>query len=608
MKKKIFSSFQKKIFMSYIGIIGVGLSALYFMLFTMLIQIDLQSTSRNQIGMAIKLTQQMENYLTDMRDLGLQVMSDARIIRDFSEFQDEKDQSNFYIDHIIKRINTHSVLSGINGIHRNSIRISIYNQYGDYISTGTHSGSESFIQHSLDEQIDRGILKDLQVHSEKIIFEGPHDDRWNEQLDIAIISMYCPIGYAKNIYGVAEVQQDVNKLKKNLEGGLVGGLELILYDGRGNVILSTLDTLDSELKNDIYNNFVCDTSTSSFDFKNYSFLPENQYKNRMVLYDKYFLTLGKSEVSDWSLVMLQKQNQLVSNNLPGFLIVFFITLIALAGALYAAFLHSSKISRPVRKMREALLNVSWGRNMELLNMEVGWDDEIVMLGKAFELTMERLQKSMDLEIRSTLKALQSQMNPHFIYNVLAVVGASADEPEKVEQMCVNLSDMFRYVAVYDDENTVTLLDELWHTQNYLKLMKMRFEDKLEYDIATIGPLDQIIIPRVILQPIVENCFKHGFDEIVKKWEILIRIEVYEKVWTIWVENNGKEFNKEDKTKLDNGVKEFLNGSNQNSYGIGLMNTIIRLKLLYQEEIDYQIFTLDNGHVVVMIKREGKADD
>lgn len=74
--------------------------------------------------------------------------------------------------------------------------------------------------------------------------------------------------------------------------------------------------------------------------------------------------------------------------------------------------------------------------------------------------------------------------------------------------------MLRYSTVYEEESNSTLEDEVRHTENYLELMKDRYEENLIYNIEEAGELERVKVPRVILQPIVENCFKHGFGEMV----------------------------------------------------------------------------------------------
>ena len=82
------------------------------------------------------------------------------------------------------------------------------------------------------------------------------------------------------------------------------------------------------------------------------------------------------------------------------------------------------------------------------------------LNNTFKETLKRLSKSMQLELGARLNALQSQMNPHFLYNTLSVISASADQQEKVERMCSRLSDMLRYSTVYEEESNSTLEDEV----------------------------------------------------------------------------------------------------------------------------------------------------
>ena len=168
-------------------------------------------------------------------------------------------------------------------------------------------------------------------------------------------------------------------------------------------------------------------------------------------------------------------------------------------------------------------------------------------------------------------------------------------------MCSRLSDMLRYSTVYEEESNSTLEDEVRRTENYLELMKDRYEENLIYNIEEAGELERVKVPRVILQPIVENCFKHGFGENGFPWIIHVAVTASYGHWRIHVRNNGRPFQEKDLTELNEKVEGFLKGEQKKISGIGLTNTIIRLRLLYEEQVEYEIYTGNDGYTYVVLK-------
>jgi len=146
-----------------------------------------------------------------------------------------------------------------------------------------------------------------------------------------------------------------------------------------------------------------------------------------------------------------------------------------------------------------------------------------------------------------------------------------------------------------------LEDEVRHTENYLELMKDRYEENLIYNIEEAGELERVKVPRVILQPIVENCFKHGFGENGFPWIIHVAVTASHGHWRIHVRNNGRPFQDRDLTELNEKVEGFLKGEQKKISGIGLTNTIIRLRLLYEEQVEYEIYTGNDGYTYVVLK-------
>ena len=590
----VFSNFQKKILQSYLIIIVGGLVLFYILVAVMVRESSLKTAERNQISMCIKVSQQLESFMVEMRNVGFQVMMNSRLIQDFGTFSDDKANDNYYGDHIVDHINAVSALADINGIQRIATRISVFNRYGDYVSSGVMPQSKAYADDVLRSHMDLDeIISRLVLNDGHIYVEGPHPDYWNSKVGYEMISLYCPLGnkIQDDMYGIIEIQQDFQKLVKTLLPGLDQDMAVLLFDSSGRCIFNSMES-------------ICPPEYYDFYYSQASKNPDSRYGfcrikvgNRA---QEQYLSAGISETSGWMAVMVRNKSSIVNviQDIQKVIIMAIFVFMVLSA--YMAYRISLKMTRPINDMIVSAQSISWS-NLDMKTLEGNDENEIMALNNTFKETLKRLSKSMQLELGARLNALQSQMNPHFLYNTLSVISASADQQEKVERMCSRLSDMLRYSTVYEEESNSTLEDEVRHTENYLELMKDRYEENLIYNIEEAGELERVKVPRVILQPIVENCFKHGFGENGFPWIIHVAVTASHGHWRIHVRNNGRPFQDRDLTELNEKVEGFLKGEQKKISGIGLTNTIIRLRLLYEEQVEYEIYTGNDGYTCVVLK-------
>lgn len=590
----VFSNFQKKILQSYLIIIVGGLVLFYTLVAVMVRESSLKTAERNQISMCIKVSQQLESFMVEMRNVGFQVMMNSRLIQDFGTFSDDKANDNYYGDHIVDHINAVSALADINGIQRIATRISVFNRYGDYVSSGVMPQSKAYADNVLRSHMDLDeIISRLVLNDGHIYVEGPHPDYWNSKVGYEMISLYCPLGnkIQDDMYGIIEIQQDFQKLVKTLLPGLDQDMAVLLFDSSGRCIFNSMES-------------ICPPEYYDFYYSQASKNPDSRYGfcrikvgNRA---QEQYLSAGISETSGWMAVMVRNKSSIVNviQDIQKVIIMAIFVFMVLSA--YMAYRISLKMTRPINDMIVSAQSISWS-NLDMKTLEGNDENEIMALNNTFKETLKRLSKSMQLELGARLNALQSQMNPHFLYNTLSVISASADQQEKVERMCSRLSDMLRYSTVYEEESNSILEDEVRHTENYLELMKDRYEENLIYNIEEAGELERVKVPRVILQPIVENCFKHGFGENGFPWIIHVAVTASHGHWRIHVRNNGRPFQERDLTELNEKVEGFLKGEQKKISGIGLTNTIIRLRLLYEEQVEYEIYTGNDGYTYVVLK-------
>ena len=329
----------------------------------------------------------------------------------------------------------------------------------------------------------------------------------------------------------------------------------------------------------------------------------------------YFYSSTTSEYSGWKTTVLWPQEEIYHSTALLFQFILYALVVILVLSLTAVTIISQNLTTPLRKLRQSIEATDADRLDLSLELENN-DDEIQLLQQAFEGMLARIDLSIqqrtqmqEEETKARLLALQSQMNPHFLYNTLNTIAALADEKEQpeIEQSCRYLVDMLRYVVDYDNP-LVTLEQEIDHTQKYLALMQTRYESNLSFSIEVSGNPASVMVPRLILQPLVENCYKHGLCAVCPPWEILVEISIASQWITIRVMDNGCGFSPQILEQLRRRISTFsadgqmlaqLKESRPDN--VGLLNTYSRLYLRYRGRIRMELANrLPRGSVVTIV--------
>lgn len=167
--------------------------------------------------------------------------------------------------------------------------------------------------------------------------------------------------------------------------------------------------------------------------------------------------------------------------------------------------------------------------------------------KRYELLLELKEKELNLQqteqllAQAELETLQAKINPHFLYNALnSIAGLIHDEPDKAEKMVLSLSDLFRYSLNSQGKAYTTIDEEITMVKTYLDIEKTRFEDQLQFSITVEEGCGNYLIPRFLIQPLVENAVKHGTSK-VAKGVLEISVIKQQNTLQIIVADNGPQF-------------------------------------------------------------------
>jgi len=202
---------------------------------------------------------------------------------------------------------------------------------------------------------------------------------------------------------------------------------------------------------------------------------------------------------------------------------------------------------------------------------------------------------------SEYKFLQSQMNPHFLFNVLMTIGWKAKmlKDDTIFKMVTSLSELLRAGIYSDSKAKVTISQELEYVHIYLYLQKMRYEDKLEYNIiVTDNSLLKYYVPRLCIEPIVENAVVHGVENKVGKGNVTVNVYKEDDCIFFEVIDDGNGFPSE---ILNPSYFESKDIENIPHQSIGLKNTNKRIKLIYGEQYGIKIESTANKGSKVIVK-------
>lgn len=243
---------------------------------------------------------------------------------------------------------------------------------------------------------------------------------------------------------------------------------------------------------------------------------------------------------------------------------------------------SSVITRPIKKLMTNILHVEKGQFEQV--EDIYSRDEIGLLSTRFN-RMSRELKGLVSQIQqeemkkaaAEIRALQSQINPHFLYNTLGSVKwiASMQQADTIVVMTEALIAMLRYAARAEGA-MVSVREELDNLRNYMTIQKVRYYNRIRMDIFADDTLIEQRMPKLILQPIVENAIFHGLAEKEEDGIVTIRIARGENGFIIDVHDNGEGMD-EETLRL---VKATLAGEEDNGESIGLHNVQRRIQLHY----------------------------
>ncbi|MDH4089910.1 MAG: histidine kinase [Cyclobacteriaceae bacterium] len=243
---------------------------------------------------------------------------------------------------------------------------------------------------------------------------------------------------------------------------------------------------------------------------------------------------------------------------------------------------------PVNLMLGRLFNPSTAFDIQQILGQSSFYFILFFLWTVFYFThhyFDRYNKSLKYEasmIGIELNNLKSQLNPHFIFNALNSIRALVDEnPKKSKQAINQLSNILRNSLATEKKGLTKFEDELKIVKDYLGLESIRFEERLKTEFDIHPDSQQFLVPPLMIQTLVENGIKHGISKLTQGGIIQLKTDVVNHQLRIHIRNSG----------------HMVNGVKRSQSGLGLKNTVQRLKLIYGDDASFKIVNENNNFVL-----------
>lgn len=352
----------------------------------------------------------------------------------------------------------------------------------------------------------------------------------------------------------------------------------------------------------------------------------NDIDGAMLYYSKSIscYSMLHSQIEELNMLLLQRNAEIYSTSQEkyvlyvrssvAFIIVFFILILAVL------YLSLNIITSPLRNISSVAMRVAlMDFDVPLFNNQD--DGEIGIICRAFDRMIvsireyidkiwekaeqENKLKEKEMEMRelyadAQLRALQNQINPHFLFNTLNT-GAQLAMMEGADRTCYfmeQVADFFRY-NIQQKGQTASIDEELSLVDNYVYIMKVRFGDRIEFIKKVSSEKHLHLLPKMTLQPLVENCMKYGLKEAKGIIEISVETEIYQIL--IKISDNGCGFPPDLRERILKAENYGSQRDDKNGTGTGLINVISRLRLYFHRNDVFDILTNKLGGTTFLIR-------
>lgn len=305
-------------------------------------------------------------------------------------------------------------------------------------------------------------------------------------------------------------------------------------------------------------------------------LEDDTYADDTVIY-----CITSVEGSDWRVVGVSYVDELVNRNVSEMIrLSIILAVVVLAAALLTSWLLSHLLGRPLRGLASAMESFEADAD-HFTYRPVGGTREVRELSESFEHMVLRIQCLMstvreeEVNLRKTeLKALQAQINPHFLYNTLDSIAWMCEQGRNTDavKMVHALARLFR-ISISRGHELIPIGKEIEHAESYLQIQKYRYKNQFTYEFDVDPACLNYYCNKITLQPIIENAINHGLDLLVEEGRIDVRVREEGEDIVFYVQDNGVGMSHEQ-------LRSIMERSPTDRTGIGIKNVDDRLKIYF----------------------------
>ena len=434
-----------------------------------------------------------------------------------------------------------------------------------------------------------------------------HEDSFDPGGSPLLYGIFQRVSYGDSVIGYLEVDRLSDQLARVMDYVDEDNISVEIYLSNGHVLFSNRKKPDPDVLTAWPVNLADDTYTR--------ITPEGQrdpfdiYHAKLADYDLHVLIAQPASVID------QNNQDLRWSLFRRAMYIMIPTLLLIAYVSVRLTRSTTRLTRKVRQISaENMLNHD-SEQLRALTETVTSpvDRETHELENVFNAMMQKLRENAAVEIalregtlQAQLNALQTQINPHFIYNTLNIISARSMESGNYDviEICDKFAQMLRY-STDTRSRTATVAEEIENVRNYLMLAKARYEENLEYSIDVPESLNSIVIPKLTLQPLVENALTHGYDGRNVLRKLSVSGQVKDNDLILEIRDNGNGFSDEMLDNLRSRIREIEEGkvSIESSGGhIGLVNTCLRLYYYSHGAMHVAIRNEDGAVITITLQR------
>ncbi len=314
------------------------------------------------------------------------------------------------------------------------------------------------------------------------------------------------------------------------------------------------------------------------------------YESIKINKKQYMIVTQPSQKTGWTLVILKPTSFLNERVTPVRKATLFSGVIGFIIFVVSSIILATMITRPIKKLTNTMKNAKMDELK--INKESAASLEIIELNRTYNQMVENTNHLIQvvyekelLRSQTELKALQAQIDPHFLYNTLNALYWSLDDrgEDDLAEIVIAMSGLFRYtIGNANSSEWVTIQAALEQIERYLQIMKMRLGERLLWEISVDPNLLNIRIPKLLIQPLVENAIMHGIESSREQGIVLVKIKRINDSSNllVTVKDNGPGINKDDLNALNLAIKND-NVSSFKGMGMALTNVNKRIKLYYE---------------------------